>query len=60
LAAFEQLVLLALLSLDADDAYGMNIRSVLREEAGRGVSVPTVYSALGRPRVDGLRDLAPR
>ncbi len=48
LAAFEQLVLLALLSLDGDRAYGMNIRAVLREEAGRDVSVPTVYSALDR------------
>ncbi len=48
LATFEQLVLLALLSLDGDQAYGMNIRAVLQEEAGRDVSVPTVYSALDR------------
>ena len=48
LAAFEQLVLLALLSLEGDEAYGMNIRRVLHDEAGRDVSVPTVYSALDR------------
>lgn len=54
LAAFEQLVLLALLSLDANEAYGMNIRRVLREEAGHDVSVPTVYSALGRLESKGF------
>jgi len=54
LAAFEQLVLLALLSLDGDDAYGMNIRRVLVEEAGRDVSVPTVYSALDRLESKGF------
>jgi DNA-binding PadR family transcriptional regulator len=48
LPAFEQLVLLALLSLEGEDAYGMNIRKVLREHAGRDASVPTVYSALDR------------
>ncbi len=54
LAAFEQLVLLALLSLEGDDAYGMNIRLVLRDQAGRDVSVPTVYSALDRLESKGL------
>ena len=54
LAAFEQLVLLALLSLEGDEAYGMNIRSVLRDQAGREVSVPTVYSALDRLESKGL------
>ena len=48
LAALEQLVLLALLSLEGDEAYGMNIRHALRDQAGRDVSVPTVYSALDR------------
>jgi len=48
LAAFEQLVLLAVLSLEGDETYGMNIRRVLQKEAGRDVSVPTVYSALDR------------
>lgn len=54
LAAFEQLVLLALLSLKGGDAYGMNIRRVLLEEAGRDVSVPTVYSALDRLEAKGF------
>ena len=54
LAAFEQLVLLSLLSLDGDEAYGMNIRHVLRDHAGREVSVPTVYSALDRLESKGL------
>ncbi len=54
LAAFEQLVLLALLSLEGDEAYGMNIRHVIRDEAGRDVSVPTVYSALDRLESKGL------
>lgn len=54
LAALEQLVLLALLSLDADEAYGMNIRRVLQDEAGRDMSVPTVYSALDRLESKGF------
>lgn len=48
LGEFEQLVLLAVLSLDEEDAYGMRVREALRDEAGRDVSVPTVYSALDR------------
>jgi DNA-binding PadR family transcriptional regulator len=54
LPAFEQLVLLAVLSLDREEAYGMNIRRVLREQAGRNVSVPTVYSALDRLESKGF------
>lgn len=54
LAAFEQLVLLALLSLDGEDAYGMNIRRVLLDQADREVSVPTVYSALDRLETKGF------
>ena len=54
MAAFEQLVLLALLSLEGDEAYGMNVRRVLRDQAGRDVSVPTVYSALDRLESKGL------
>ncbi len=54
LAAFEQLVLLALLSLEEDEAYGMNIRHVLREQARREASVPTVYSALERLESKGF------
>lgn len=54
LAAFEQLVLLALLSLEGEEAYGMNIRRVLRESAGKDVSVPTVYSAMDRLESKGF------
>ena len=54
LAGFEQLVLLALLSLERDESYGMNIRRVLLEEAERDVSVPTVYSALDRLESKGF------
>jgi PadR family transcriptional regulator, regulatory protein PadR len=54
LPAFEQLVLLALMSLQGEEAYGMSIRKVLREHAGRDVSVPTVYSALDRLEARGF------
>ena len=54
LAAFEQLVLLSVLSLERDEAYGMNLRRVLRDHAGRDVSVPTVYSALDRLESKGF------
>ncbi len=54
LPALEQLVLLALLSLEGDEAYGMNVRRVLRDHAGRDVSVPTLYSALDRLESKGL------
>ncbi len=54
LAALEQLVLLALLSLEGDAAYGMSIRRVLFENAGKDVSVPTVYSALDRLESKGF------
>lgn len=49
LGEFEQLVLLAVLSLeDEEEAYGMRVRQALEEIGGREVSVPTVYSALDR------------
>ena len=53
LGEFEQLVLLALLSLEEDRGYGMNVRAVLRDQAHRNVSVPTVYSALERLETKG-------
>lgn len=53
LGEFEQLVLLAVLSL-GEDAYGMTIREELRKRAGRKVAVPTVYSALSRLEEKGL------
>lgn len=54
LQEFEQLVLLAVLSLAEEDAYGMNVREVLERQAGREVSVPTVYSALDRLEGKGM------
>lgn len=54
LQEFEQLVLLAVLSLDEDEAYGMNVRETLEARAGREVSVPTVYSALDRLEAKGM------
>ncbi len=54
LGEFEQLVLLAVLSVSPQEAYGMNVRSVLKTQAGRDVSVPTVYSALDRLEVKGF------
>ena len=50
----EHLVLLAVVALGKDAAYGMKVRRVLRERAGRRVSVPTVYSALDRLESKGL------
>ena len=55
---FEQLVLLALLSMEEADAYGMNVRAVLRDRANRDVSVPTVYSTLDRLREKGYLEVA--
>lgn len=54
LGEFEQLVLLSILALDQDDAYGMRIREELRETGGRDVSAPTVYSALERLEEKGM------
>ena len=53
LSEFEQLVMLAVLQL-GDDAYGARIRQVLDEIAGRGVSIATIYVALGRLEERGL------
>jgi len=47
LGELEQLVLLAVQSL-GDEAYGITVRQMLEDRAGRVVSVPTVYSALDR------------
>jgi len=47
LGELEQLVLLAVQSL-GDEAYGITVRQLLQDRAGRVVSVPTVYSALDR------------
>ena len=53
LGEFEQLVLLALLRLDRD-GYGISVRDELAREAGRSVSLGTVYKTLLRLEAKGL------
>ena len=53
LGEFEQVVLLAVLSLGAD-AYGIEIRSFIEDVGDRSVTVPTVYSVLQRLEDKGL------
>lgn len=53
LGEFEQLILLALIRL-GDDAYGVTIRDVLVERAGRDVSFGAIYSTLRRLETKGL------
>jgi len=44
---FEQLALLAVARLD-DEAYGMRIRHLIEERAGREVPIASIYAALER------------
>jgi PadR family transcriptional regulator PadR len=44
---FEQAVLLAILHL-GDDAYGMEVRTLIEERTGRDVSIGAVYTTLER------------
>jgi PadR family transcriptional regulator, regulatory protein PadR len=53
LGEFEQLILMALLRL-GDDAYGVTIRDVLRDRAGREASFGAIYSTLRRLEHKGL------
>jgi PadR family transcriptional regulator, regulatory protein PadR len=53
LGELEQLVLLALLRI-GPDAYGAEIRRVLKEQAGRDVSAGTIYPTLDRLERKGL------
>jgi PadR family transcriptional regulator, regulatory protein PadR len=53
LGEFEQLLLLAILRI-GDDAYGVPIRDVLRDRAGRRVTLGAVYTTLGRLSEKGL------
>ena len=62
LGEFEQLLLLALLSLPEDRAYGVPIRDVIEQRTSRKLSAGAVYTALDRLREKGLvsaRDSAP-
>jgi PadR family transcriptional regulator PadR len=53
LGDLEELVLLAVVRL-GEDAYGASIREELREQAGRSVSISTVYVTLMRLEEKGL------
>jgi DNA-binding PadR family transcriptional regulator len=61
LGEFEQLVLLAVLQLDAQ-AYGMEVRRTLGARARREVAIGAVYATLDRLEAKGLlrsREVAP-
>ncbi len=53
LGDLEELVLLAVLRL-GDDAYGASVREELKVQAGRSVSISTVYVTLMRMEEKGL------
>ena len=53
LGEFEQLVLLALLRLGTD-GYGITVQEELNRQAGRDVSLGTVYKTLLRMEAKGL------
>jgi PadR family transcriptional regulator PadR len=53
LGEFEQLVLLALMRL-GEDAYGVTIRTTIRDRAGRDASFGAIYSTLRRLEQKGL------
>jgi PadR family transcriptional regulator PadR len=53
LGAFEELVVLAIISLD-DNAYGVTIRQKIEAAAGRSVSVGAIYTTLERLEHKGL------
>jgi DNA-binding PadR family transcriptional regulator len=52
LGEFEQLVLLAILRLDAD-AYGATIRRLIEEATGRAVAIGAMYTTLERLQAKG-------
>ncbi len=51
---FEHLILLALLDLPAEQAYGVPIRELIEERTERRVSAGAVYTALSRLEARGL------
>jgi PadR family transcriptional regulator PadR len=53
LGELEQLILLAVLRL-GDDAYGAALQEELKDRAGRGVSIGTIYVTLKRLEKKGL------
>lgn len=54
LGEFEQLLLLALLGLPPDQAYGVPIRDLIEARTGRTLSAGAVYTALDRLEEKGL------
>src|SRR4029453_1211851 len=54
LGRFEHLLLLAVLRLGNDEAYGMTIRRELAQHTGREVAVGAIYTALARLERRGL------
>lgn len=48
LTEFEQLILLALVRLGEDRAYGVTIREEIEHRAGRSISLAAAYAALDR------------
>jgi len=54
LGEFEQLLLLALLGLPPEQAYGVPIRDLIEQRTGRTLSAGAVYTALDRLEEKGL------
>jgi DNA-binding PadR family transcriptional regulator len=54
LGSFDLLVLLALLRLDEEQAYGVTISTEIQQATGRAVALATVYAALERLEDRGL------
>jgi PadR family transcriptional regulator PadR len=54
LGEFEQLLLLAIMQLDADDAYGARIGAEIERRTGRVVAPGAIYTALDRLERRGL------
>ena len=54
LGEFEQLLLLAVLQLDAAEAYGARIRAEIEQRTGRTTSPGAIYTALDRLEQRGL------
>jgi PadR family transcriptional regulator, regulatory protein PadR len=54
LGEFEHLILLALLDLEEEQAYGVPIRDAIERRTGRRVSAGAIYTALDRLAARGL------
>ena len=54
LGEFEHLILLALLHLEEEQAYGVPIRDVIERRTGRRISAGAIYTALDRLSARGL------